>query len=70
MLHNDKDLFERVVLVTSEKYGIVPVIIENDPQKRAGDTFLAAGVRTRDARAALKSPHLRYEKRDNITVVI
>ena len=27
MLHNDKDLFERVVLDTSEKYGIVPVII-------------------------------------------
>ena len=30
MLHNDKDLFERVVLDTSEKYGIVPVIIEKD----------------------------------------
>ena len=30
MLHNDKDLFERVVLDISEKYGIVPVIIEKD----------------------------------------
>ena len=30
MLHNDNDLFERVVLDTSEKYGIVPVIIEKD----------------------------------------
>ena len=30
MLHNDKDLFERVVLDASEKYGIVPVIIEKD----------------------------------------
>lgn len=30
MLHNDKDLFERIVLDTSEKFGIVPVIIEKD----------------------------------------
>lgn len=30
MLHNDKDLFETVVLEASEKYGIVPVIIEKD----------------------------------------
>lgn len=30
MLHNDKDLFERAVLDTFEKYGIVPVIIEKD----------------------------------------
>lgn len=30
MLHNDEDLFERVVLDASEKYGIVPVIIEKD----------------------------------------
>ena len=30
MLHNDKDLFERVVLDTSEKFGIAPVIIEKD----------------------------------------
>ena len=30
MLHNDKALFERAVLDTFEKYGIVPVIIEKD----------------------------------------
>ena len=30
MLHNEKDLFERIVLDASEKYGIVPVIIEKD----------------------------------------
>ena len=29
-LHNDKDLFEKVILDTSEKYNIVPVIIEKD----------------------------------------
>ena len=30
MLHEDRDLFEKVVLDTAEKYGIVPVIIEKD----------------------------------------
>lgn len=30
MLHNDKDLFERVVLDASERYGIVPTIVEKD----------------------------------------
>ena len=29
-MHNDRDLFERVVLDTSEKYGIAPVIVEKD----------------------------------------
>ena len=28
MLHNDKDLFETLVIEASEKLGIVPVIIE------------------------------------------
>lgn len=30
MLHNDKDLFEKIVLDTSNSFGIVPVIIEKD----------------------------------------
>ena len=30
MLHNDRDLFEALVIETSEKLGIVPVIIEKD----------------------------------------
>lgn len=30
MLHDDKDLFERVILDTSEQFGIVPVIVEKD----------------------------------------
>ena len=29
-LHNDKDLFETLVIEVSEKLGIVPVIIEKD----------------------------------------
>ena len=30
MLHNDKNLFETLVIEASEKLGIVPVIIEKD----------------------------------------
>ena len=30
MLHNDKDLFETLVIEASEKLGIGPVIIEKD----------------------------------------
>lgn len=30
MLHDDKDLFERAVLDTSERFGIAPVIVEKD----------------------------------------
>ena len=30
MLHDDKDLFERAVLDTSEQFGIAPVIVEKD----------------------------------------